>query len=160
MDEEFDIEVEVAVDDPDWLKAEPGAEQLVATAAAAALERLPRDTTVTSLVVLLSGDEQVQDLNGRFRGKDAPTNVLSFPAPSTAGGHLGDVILALGVCQREAREQRKSLAHHLQHLTAHGVLHLLGYDHETDAEADSMEALERAILAELGVPDPYAERGA
>jgi len=158
MQEDFEIEVEVAVDDPDWLKLEPGAEQLTATAAAAVLERLPRGQAA-SLVVLLSSDEQVQDLNARFRGKDAPTNVLSFPAHTTAGGHLGDVILALGVCQREAREQRKSLAHHLQHLTAHGVLHLLGYDHEMDAEADSMEALERAILAELGVPDPYAERG-
>jgi probable rRNA maturation factor len=159
MDDDFEIEVEVAVDDPDWLAVEPGAEQLAATVAAAVLERLPTGASA-SVVVLLSGDEQVQDLNARFRGKDAPTNVLSFPAPGTAGGHLGDVILALGVCRREAREQRKPLAHHLQHLTAHGVLHLLGYDHETDAEADSMEALERAILAGLGVPDPYAERGA
>jgi probable rRNA maturation factor len=95
-----------------------------------------------------------QALNARFRGKDAATNVLSFPAPGADAG-LGDVALALGVCEREAAEQGKTLADHLTHLTAHGVLHLLGYDHESDAEAEAMEARERAILAGLGVADPY-----
>ena len=107
------------------------------------------------LTILLTDDATVQDLNTRFRGKDGPTNVLSFPAPATAAPHLGDIVLAYGVCAREAAEQGKPLARHLMHLTAHGVLHLLGYDHETDADAEVMEALERDILATLGVPDPY-----
>jgi probable rRNA maturation factor len=81
--------------------------------------------------------------------------VLSFPAAGAADGGLGDISLAFGVCAREAAEQGKSLADHLRHLTAHGVLHLLGYDHESDAEAEAMEARERDILAGLGVADPY-----
>jgi probable rRNA maturation factor len=109
------------------------------------------------IAILLADDERVRSLNAAFRGKDAPTNVLSFPAGEGAP-ELGDIALAFGVCAREAAEQGKSLAHHLQHLTAHGVLHLLGYDHESDAEAEAMEATERAILAGLGVPDPYAPR--
>ena len=112
------------------------------------------------VTVLLTDDASIQSLNARFRGKDQPTNVLSFPAPETAAPHLGDIALACGVCAREAEVQGKSLQHHLMHLTAHGVLHLLGYDHETDAEAEEMEGMERAILATLGVPDPYAEPGA
>ncbi len=108
------------------------------------------------VTVLLANDEAVKDLNDRFRAKSAPTNVLSFPAPATAAPHLGDIVLAYGVCAREALAQGKPLSHHLMHLTAHGVLHLLGYDHETDADAEGMEALEREILAGLGVPDPYA----
>ena len=98
----------------------------------------------------------MRELNRDFRKKDAPTNVLSFPAPPNPERHLGDIALAFGVCAREAAEQRKPLAHHLQHLTVHGVLHLLGYDHIGDDEAEAMEGLERAVLAGLGVPDPYA----
>ena len=113
-----------------------------------------------AVAILLTNDAAIQDLNTRFRGKDTPTNVLSFPAPETAAPHLGDIALAYGVCAREAEAQGKSLQHHLMHLTAHGVLHLLGYAHETDAEAEVMEGMERAILATLGVPDPYAEPGA
>jgi probable rRNA maturation factor len=82
--------------------------------------------------------------------------VLSFPAPPNPEGHLGDIALAFGVCAREAAEQGKPLDHHLQHLVVHGALHLVGYDHMTDAEAGEMEALEREVLAGLGVPDPYA----
>jgi probable rRNA maturation factor len=108
------------------------------------------------VTILLTDDAAIQDLNARFRNKNAPTNVLSFPAPATAAPHLGDIALAYGVCAREADAQGKPLAHHLMHLTAHGVLHLLGYDHESDADAERMEALEREILAGLGVPDPYA----
>ena len=84
------------------------------------------------------------------------TNVLSFPAAANPEGHLGDISLAYGVCAREAAEQGKSLSNHLQHLVAHGVLHLLGYDHIEDGDAEVMETLERQILAGLGVPDPYA----
>jgi probable rRNA maturation factor len=111
------------------------------------------------LVVLLTDDETVRDLNARFRSKDKPTNVLSFPAAANAEGHLGDIALAYGVCVREAAEQGKLLAHHLQHLVAHGVLHLLGYDHMSDDEAEAMEGLERVVLAGLGAPDPYQAGG-
>jgi len=93
-------------------------------------------------VVLLTDDETMADLNQRFRGKAGPTNVLSFPAPANPQGHLGDIALAYGVCAREAAEQGKTLEDHLTHLCVHGVLHLLGYDHETDGEAEAMEALE------------------
>ncbi len=111
------------------------------------------------MVILLTDDATVRDLNARFRAKDSPTNVLSFPAPPNPEGHLGDIALAYETCAAEALTQHKPLAHHLQHLVAHGVLHLIGYDHQTDAEADAMEALERRVLAGLGVPDPYADEG-
>jgi probable rRNA maturation factor len=108
------------------------------------------------VTVLLTDDETVRDLNARFRGKDQPTNVLSFPAPESARPHLGDVALAFGVCASEAAAQGKTISDHLSHLTVHGVLHLLGYDHEADDEAEIMEDMERAILNRLGVSDPYA----
>jgi probable rRNA maturation factor len=108
------------------------------------------------IVVLLTNDAEVRNLNARFRGQDAPTNVLSFSAPSSVAGAVGDIALALGVCAREAADQGKTLAWHMQHLVAHGVLHLLGYDHQSDAEAEAMEAIERRIMAGLGAPDPYA----
>ena len=107
------------------------------------------------VAILLTDDETVRDLNARFRGKDAPTNVLSFPS-GMADGPLGDIALAYGVCAREAAEQGKPLAHHLSHLVAHGVLHLLGFDHQDEDEAEAMEAQERTVLEGLGVPDPYA----
>lgn len=144
----------VEVEDAAWTQVLPQAEALAAAAAAAALDR-PGDLTV-----LLADDGAVRDLNARFRAKDVPTNVLSFPAAPSAAPHLGDIALAYGVCAREAGAQGKPLAHHLQHLVVHGVLHLLGSDHHDDAEAEGMEAAERAILARLGVPDPYAARDA
>ncbi|TAJ72840.1 MAG: rRNA maturation RNase YbeY [Phenylobacterium sp.] len=145
----IDIEVEVAA----WTDALPEAEELVRLAAEAALAREDAGGGVT---ILLTDDASVRELNDRFRGKDSATNVLSFPAPPNPEDHLGDVALAYGVCAREAAEQGKPLGHHLQHLTVHGVLHLLGYDHIGDDEAEAMEGLERAVLAGLGVPDPYA----
>jgi len=111
----------------------------------------------SSVTILLTGDDEVADLNERFRHKPGPTNVLSFPAPPNPENHLGDIALAYGVCAREAAAQGKSLADHLRHLTVHGVLHLAGYDHQTDDEAQAMEALERRVLADLGVADPYAD---
>lgn len=118
--------------------------------------RPPQTGEVCGVVVLLTDDEAVRELNRDFRHRDSSTNVLSFPAPPNPEDHLGDVALAYGVCVREAAEQGKPLSHHLQHLTVHGVLHLLGYDHIGDDEAEVMEGLERAVLAGLGVPDPYA----
>lgn len=150
--------IDIEIEDEAWLAAAPDAEDLVHDAVVAALSQI--DFEGGAVTVLLTDDEAVRELNGRFRGKDYATNVLSFPAPRNPEGFLGDIALAYGVCFREAQEQGKPLAHHLQHLVAHGVLHLVGYDHETDAEAEQMEGLERVILAGLGVPDPYsAEQG-
>jgi len=103
----------------------------------------------------LTDDAAVHDLNARFRDRNQPTNVLSFPAAESAAPHLGDLVLAFGVCAAEAGAQGKTLADHLTHLTVHGVLHLLGRDHVDEAEAESMEAEERTLLASLGVADPY-----
>jgi probable rRNA maturation factor len=148
--------IEVQVEDAGWRVALPGAEGLAEAAAKAALAALPQPNE-GDLVILLTNDAEVQALNARYRGKGQPTNVLSFPAGPNPHGHLGDVALALGVCAAEARAQGKPLADHLRHLVAHGVLHLVGYDHQAEAEAETMEALEREILAGLGVPDPYRD---
>ncbi len=146
--------IDIEIDDADWTVALPEAEAVATRAATAALGAVPGD-----LVVLLTDDAAVRDLNARFRDKDRPTNVLSFPAadmplPGQAP-HLGDIVLAFGVCRDEAVAQGKTLANHLTHLVIHGVLHLLGRDHEDEAEAEAMEAEERVLLASLGVADPY-----
>ena len=134
-------------------------ETVATTAARAALAggALPSSLRagVEDVTILLSDDASVRDLNARFRGKDTPTNVLSFPASQTAHPHLGDIALAYGVCAAEAADQGKPLAHHLSHLVIHGVLHLLGHDHEAEGPAEAMEAMERDILSTLGIPDPY-----
>ena len=122
--------------------------------------------------VKYSDDDEVRTLNAAYRGKDKPTNVLSFPmlqfdliellegdAPELADDGeilLGDIILAHGVCAREAAEKNISVTTHATHLIVHGMLHLLGYDHIDDAEAEEMEEIERAALASLGLSDPYA----
>jgi probable rRNA maturation factor len=149
------IEIEVEADA--WTAALPEVERLVREAAEAVL-RSPEAARAGDVVVLLTDDASIRELNREHRGKDGPTNVLSFPAAPFAAPHLGDVALALETCAREAAEQGKPLADHLQHLVAHGVLHLLGWDHQTEAEAEAMEAHERALLAALGRPDPYRER--
>lgn len=142
--------IEIEVEDEAWSAALPQVEAVVNRAASAALGTIKGD-----IVVLLTDDESVREINARFRDRDRPTNVLSFPAAGSAFPHLGDLTLAYGVCAREAVEQGKTLSDHLSHLTVHGVLHLLGRDHEDDAEAKEMEAEERSILASLGVADPY-----
>jgi probable rRNA maturation factor len=148
----------VEVEDPAWTQALPDAESVVERAALAVFAHLSAaGMGGLEITVLLTDDAAVRALNGKFRGKDQATNVLSFPAPAFARPHLGDVALAFGVCAGEAKEQGKSLADHLSHLTVHGVLHLLDYDHEADEEAEVMERMERAILEQLGVGDPYAQ---
>ncbi len=103
--------------------------------------------------IVLAGDDFIQDLNKTYRGKDKPTNVLSFPQDDP--GCLGDVILALETIRREAVEQGKSLTDHTLHLVVHGVLHLLGHDHENDQDAEIMEQIEIKVLAVLGIKNPY-----
>ena len=140
--------IEVVIEEPAWESALPQAEALAAQAAEAA-------TPGSDIAILLTSDEAVRAMNDQFRGVDKPTNVLSFPASGLPGDHLGDIALAFGVCAREAEAQGKTLAAHLQHLVAHGALHLVGYDHEEEAGAEAMEAREREILARLGHADPY-----
>ncbi|MGP9822432.1 rRNA maturation RNase YbeY [Salinarimonas sp. NSM] len=115
---------------------------------------------LVALELLLTDDDAMRDINREWRRIDKPTNVLSFPAAPTPGfpgpRPLGDVVLAFETLAREAREEGKTLADHASHLLAHGVLHCLGYDHETDAAAEEMEALETRAMALIGVPDPYA----
>jgi len=111
-----------------------------------------------ALTILLSSDRKLKTLNTTFRGKPKATNVLSFP--SRRQDYIGDVAIAYGVTEKEARAQKKSFSDHALHLTVHGVLHLLGYDHETRRAARVMEPLETAILSELGIGDPYASKAA
>ena len=105
--------------------------------------------------VLLSSDEHVQELNRAYRRKNRPTNVLAFPAVPEAAPYIGDVALAYGVIRREASEQRKSLSAHAAHLTIHGILHLLGFDHHLQKDAKVMENHEILLLAHLGFANPY-----
>ncbi len=146
--------IEVEIEDAAWTAALPDAAAVVERAATAALGRVEGD-----VVVLLTDDAAVRVLNARFRDRDQSTNVLSFPAPDMRqpgqAPHLGDLVLACGVCAREAEAQGKTLTDHLSHLTVHGVLHLLGRDHAAEDEAEAMEDEERSILASLGVADPY-----
>ncbi|HEY0234156.1 MAG TPA: rRNA maturation RNase YbeY [Afipia sp.] len=137
-----------------------------AIAAAAAMVELPGGTT--ELAVLLTDDPGVQALNKTWRGIDAPTNVLSFPAVWRDEGSLetdgvplmlGDIAIAYQTLRTEADSETKPFGNHLAHLTVHGFLHLLGYDHTTDDEAEIMEGLETKILAQLGISDPYAHHG-
>lgn len=111
------------------------------------------------LAIRIVDEREGQALNRHYRGKDYATNVLSFPAELPEGVTLpllGDLVICAPVVAREAAEQGKPVAAHYAHLTVHGVLHLLGWDHEDDKDAEAMEQLEREVLAELGLPDPYA----
>jgi probable rRNA maturation factor len=131
---------------------------LARSAAAALVAELA--TASGAACIALSSDAEIAGLNGTYRGKPKPTNVLSFPAgPGAADGDapfLGDIVLAQETIDREAAERGVPFDHHLQHLVVHGLLHLLGFDHETEEEARAMEALEVRVLARLGIADPYA----
>ena len=161
------IDVELAC--PGWTRLCPRAEGLARSAAELALVRgtialgLTWRGTVELGITLADAAHQRQ-LNREYRGRDKSTNVLAFPVwepgtglPPGAPVLLGDVVLAMETVAQEAAEQEKPIGDHLIHLTVHGVLHLLGYDHLTHVEAAAMESLERSILAELGVPDPYRD---
>ena len=108
------------------------------------------------ITILLAGDDRLRRLNEQFRGKARPTNVLSFPSTGSTKEYLGDIAVAYGVAEREARSANKSLGDHAAHLVVHGVLHLAGYDHVRARDARAMEGLEALILTDMGIGDPYA----
>jgi probable rRNA maturation factor len=158
MPEPATADVEIIANAPCWDEA-PGAEDIVRRALDAAASLAPEG----AVTVILTDDAEIATLNKEWRGFDKPTNVLSFPAASLPQGkeesepQLGDIVIAYETVKREAAEEGKPFADHLSHLAVHGFLHLLGYDHDTDAKADIMEDLERKVLASLGIPDPYAD---
>ena len=154
------MEIDIAIEAGGWA-GEEALRALAARAAeavfAAAGQAAPRDA---ELSLLFTDDAHIRALNRDWRGKDKPTNVLSFPAHDVAPGEavppmLGDIALAFETVRAEADLEEKPFDHHLTHLIVHGLLHLLGHDHEDDDEAEKMEALERAALARLAIPDPY-----
>jgi probable rRNA maturation factor len=156
------VTIDLLIESPLWQdqsRAEDAVRVAIATAAAQA------SAPVGEVTILLTDDAAVRILNREWRGVDAPTNVLSFPAPPPPGfaaapAPLGDIAIAYETLAREAEREGKPFGHHLAHLAVHGFLHLLGYDHVVEAEAEAMERLECAILARLAVPDPYAARDA
>jgi probable rRNA maturation factor len=166
----LDIDIDA---DPEW-DSKGGWALLVRNAAEAAIAesafpQLVDSPRAAELSVRLTGNDEVRALNARWRGKDKPTNVLSFPqadptelATVAAAGPelmLGDLVLARGICSAEAAEKQIPLEDHAAHLIVHGTLHLLGHDHENDSTADEMEEREVRALARLGIADPYGDRG-
>lgn len=152
--------IEFVETEPRWRRALPARKLAREAVAAAAQETGVKCAPGAEMTIHLVDDARMRELNKTWRNKDAPTNVLSFPAASTArvaqAKLLGDVFVALQTLEREAADEGKPLADHYRHLALHGFLHLIGYDHETPAEAEAMEALETRALARLGVADPYA----
>jgi probable rRNA maturation factor len=153
------MKLDIEIDCPRWREV-----PTLAEAAEKAAAQVTRATGCAGdVAILLSDDATVAQLNARWRGQDRATNVLSFPAPEGmvappgSATPRGDVILAFETVSREAREQGKALRDHTLHLLVHGLLHLAGYDHLTDAQAQDMEELERRILASMGIADPYGE---
>ncbi|MGN6551211.1 MAG: rRNA maturation RNase YbeY [Pararhizobium sp.] len=161
------VDIDIAVEAAGWPE-EPALAELAARAVQAAVDLLeeeraqPFPDPATELSILFTSDEAVRGLNSQWRGKDKPTNVLSFPAfPVTPGAMpgpmLGDLVLARETIAAEASDMEGSFNAHLTHLIVHGFLHLLGYDHIQPAEAEEMEGLETRILARLGLSDPYKD---
>lgn len=149
--------IDVTISDAGWADRLPRPDAVCAESfdAARAVMGVPDRGHVS---VLFGSDAEIADLNARLRGKAGPTNVLSFPAHDSAPGWAGDIALALGVVTREADTAGLALADHVRHLLVHGFLHLHGYDHADDTEAEAMEEIERLALQSLGVADPYAAR--
>ena len=150
----------------DCWQTEPDVESVIHRAINAAAEIAGADVGDAELAVMLTDDSGIRTLNNNWRGIDKPTNVLSFPAlqptgtatPSDVPRMLGDIAIAYETTRKEADDEQKPFDHHLSHLAIHGFLHLIGYDHEKDDDAEAMEGLEQEILAQLGIPDPYADR--
>ena len=152
--------VEVVRHDEAWSDAKIGDAALKRAAQAGFAAAPPRAPGNYEVAIVLTDDAEMRVLNRTWRGKDTPTNVLSFPADEDISepGFLGDVVLAFETVRAEAREQAISLADHAAHLVVHGVLHLIGFDHADHTAAERMEDLERKALASLGIADPYGER--
>jgi len=154
--------VDILIESEAW-RMLPEAEDIVRLAIAfAATSKAVICRKKSVLAVLLCDDETIESLNARWRGQEKPTNVLSFPAPPLRGDMpyekipLGDIAIAYETLSREASEQSKPVSDHLSHLVVHGFLHLVGYDHHEDGEAEEMERLECDILGRIGIADPYA----
>ena len=163
------VQVDITVEDGAWLDELPDADDIVGRACTRTLQVACSGEAVTVAVVMAS-DRVLADLNGRWRHIDRPTDVLSFPSDDRSPGTrlrrpagsppgsdiaLGDIVIARETIVDDARRQALALANHLSHIVVHGTLHLLGYDHQTDADAGVMEDMERAVLETLGIPDPY-----
>ncbi|WP_421854788.1 rRNA maturation RNase YbeY [Oricola sp.] len=154
------IEIDLSVEAGGWGDAE-AVSALIRQSVDAAVGRLGAAAADSELSVLLTDDAAMQRLNAQWRDKDRPTNVLSFPAAALSPGDapgpvLGDIVVAFQTVVAEAALEDKSFEDHLRHMIVHGLLHLFGYDHLTDEDADEMETLETAILADIGVSDPYS----
>ncbi len=154
---------DIVIEDERWASV-PSLEDLIPKLVAEALRAAGLSPEGDSVSIALLSDAEVRGLNKTFRGKDAPTNVLSFPSAATpAGEHkgeplfLGDVALAYETVVNEAGAQDKTVLQHAAHLVVHGVLHLAGFDHDGDADAERMEFAEAALLARFGIPDPYRD---
>jgi probable rRNA maturation factor len=155
------LAVEVVHHGGAWVGADISDAAIELAAHAAFTEALPKTGAAYEVTVVLTDDAEMQTLNRQWRGKDSPTNVLSFPAGDSPEEPkpLGDVVIAYETALKEASDGKISFAAHVSHLVVHGVLHLLGHDHMEDGEAERMEALERRGLASLGIADPYRDEG-
>jgi probable rRNA maturation factor len=154
------VEIDILIEAGSW-PAQGDLDAMARRALVAVFAETGTEVPVTELSLVFTDDAHIRSLNAGWRDKDKPTNVLSFPAfPPKRGASLppmlGDIILASQTISREAALEEKPFEHHLTHLIVHGLLHLLGYDHETEIEAQEMEAAERRVLARLAIPDPYA----
>lgn len=151
--------IEIQIRSPLW-NAQPLASQTIRDAIDAAADALSIEGGEVSIV--LTGDSEIAKLNRDWRGIDKPTNVLSFPASRYKAGQgeklLGDIVIAYETVEGESRDESRVFLHHLAHLAVHGFLHLTGYDHETDTQAEAMEGLESKIMMRLNMPDPYVAR--
>jgi probable rRNA maturation factor len=149
--------IDIQVQSPLW-NAQPLAEQTIREAISAAAGALSTEGGEVS--VLLTDDSEIARLNRDWRGIAKPTNVLSFPASRVGQGDklLGDIVIAYETLERESTDESRDFLHHLAHLAVHGFLHLIGFDHETDAQAEEMEGLESRIMMRLNMPDPYVAR--
>ena len=153
------VHYDMAINAEGWQNEET-LRRLVDSVLQATLRELGFDNIDSELSLVFTNDADIREINGKWRHIDKPTNVLSFPAFALQPGQepgeiLGDIVIARETVAREAAEEHKSFDDHLSHLVVHGLLHLMGYDHQNDDEAEQMETLERKILASLGISDPY-----
>jgi probable rRNA maturation factor len=154
-DRDAALSVDVLVQSPRWKKRR-GVQGAVRKAINAAADEI--SSPAGEVAVVLTDDAAIRKLNKQWRGIDKATNVLSFPS-AKSGIMLGDIVIAYETLARESRDESKEFTHHLSHLAVHGFLHLMGYDHQNDSDAEAMEELEGAILARLRMPNPYPARG-